>query len=81
MRSVHFGRAILLGGEGATCTRQAAPATHLNMLMIDQLRRLGNLLNQLMRHLHRTGDPLPPDLEPLLKDIRKIIARGYGDDR
>jgi hypothetical protein len=29
----------------------------------------------MIRHLHRTGDPLPADLEPLLKDIRQILAR------
>jgi hypothetical protein len=39
------------------------------------LSRLGNLLNQMVRHLHQTGDPLPPDLEPLLRDIRQIIER------
>jgi hypothetical protein len=26
--------------------------------------------------LHQTGDPVPADLEPLLIDIRRIIARG-----
>jgi hypothetical protein len=30
----------------------------------------------MVRHLHQTGDPLPADLEPLLNDIRRIIARG-----
>jgi hypothetical protein len=29
----------------------------------------------MVRHLHRTGDPPPADLEPLLRDIRDIIAR------
>jgi hypothetical protein len=28
-----------------------------------------------VRHLHHTGDPLPPDLEPLLKDIRHMLAK------
>jgi hypothetical protein len=46
-----------------------------------QLARLGNNLNQMVRHLHQTGDPLPADLEPLLTDIRRIIARGAADDR
>ncbi|HEX4409034.1 MAG TPA: hypothetical protein VH206_09690 [Xanthobacteraceae bacterium] len=44
-------------------------------LVYGALSRLGNNLNQLLRHLHQTGDPIPPDLEPLLKDIRQIIAR------
>jgi hypothetical protein len=80
MRPVHFGRAILLA-ENQKPTPQTKAATTLERLIYSQLARLGNNLNQLMRHLHRTGDPLPPDLEPLLKDIRQIIARGYGDDR
>jgi hypothetical protein len=32
-------------------------------------------LNQMVRHLHATGDPLPADLEPLLRDIRQILTR------
>ena len=75
MRPVHFGRAILLD-EGKAPPRQAAPsANNMERLIYGQLVRLGNNLNQLVRHLHRTGDPLPTDLEPLLADIRQIIAR------
>jgi len=29
----------------------------------------------MVRHMHRFHDPLPRDLEPLLADIREIIAR------
>ena len=47
-------------------------ANPLIQLIYGQLVRLGNNLNQMVRHLHRTGDPLPADLEPLLKDIRHI---------
>lgn len=74
MRPVHFGRAVLLD-------RDAKPAggremnDNLRRLVYDQLVRLGNNLNQMVRHLHRTGDSLPPDLEPLLTDIRHIIER------
>ncbi|MDR3450925.1 MAG: plasmid mobilization relaxosome protein MobC [Alphaproteobacteria bacterium] len=75
MRPVHFGRAILLDEERAV-TRQAAPTgSNLERLIYGQLVRLGNNLNQLVRYLHRTGDPVPADLEPLLNDIRQIIAR------
>jgi hypothetical protein len=35
-------------------------------------------LNQMVRNLHQTGDPLPPDLEPLLTDIRHVIERRVG---
>lgn len=75
MRPVHFGRAIILDEHQAAATRQKNPESNGNRLIYGQLARVGNLLNQTVRHLHRTGDPLPPDLEPLLTDIRQIIAR------
>jgi hypothetical protein len=80
MRPVHFGRALLLNSNIApTVNRQ--PTSNIEKLNYSALARLGNNLNQMMRHLHRTGDPVPADLEPLLGDIRRIIARGGGDDR
>ena|GEM_PF-4540712 len=39
----------------------------MSRLVHAQLSRLGNNLNQMVRHLHQTGDPLPTDLEHLLK--------------
>src|SRR5258707_432539 len=75
MRPVHFGRALLLDQEREISTGRQ-PARNVERLIYTQLGRLGNNLNQLIRHLHTTGDPLPRDLELLLKDIRQIIARG-----
>src|SRR6266436_2884443 len=61
MRPVHFGRAVLLDQD-----RKVAVKRELNgnseRLIYGQLVRLGNNLNQLVRHSHRTGDPLPADL-------------------
>jgi hypothetical protein len=74
MRPVHFGRAVLLNGTVRAPANSEAK-THAQRLIYAQLARLGNNLNQMVRHLHRTRDPLPPDLEPLLRDIRQIIAR------
>src|SRR5262249_5933532 len=74
MRPVHFGRAVLLD-QDRTVTVEREPENNLELLIYSQLARLGNNLNQLMRHLHRTGEPLPADLEPLLKDIRHILER------
>jgi mobilization protein NikA len=74
MRPVHFGRAVLLD-QDRTVTVEREPQNNLELLIYAQLVRLGNNLNQLMRHLHRTGDPVPADLEPLLKDIRHILER------
>src|ERR1700722_326457 len=74
MRPVHFSRILVLDAQ------RQAPGNreqfrNVERLVYGQLVRLGNNLNQMVRHLHRTGDPLPPDLEPLLTDIRQIIAR------
>lgn len=78
MRPVHFGRALLLRAKSEPTARSDEPAGNMPRLIHAQLVRLGNNLNQMVRHLHQTGDPLPPDLEPLLTDIRKIIARGVS---
>lgn len=75
MRPVHFGRALLLEENRKIKSPENENRTSTDRLIFTQLVRLGNNLNQLVRHLHRTGDPLPADLEPLLNDIRQIIAR------
>jgi hypothetical protein len=80
MRPVHFGRVALLRQSGAS-QGKTEPVNNVSRLVHAQLSRLGNNLNQMVRHLHQTGDPLPADLEPLLKDIRQIVARGCRDDR
>jgi hypothetical protein len=74
MRPVHFGRALLLDKERQPEVKRE-PHRNLNRLIYSQLARLGNNLNQMVRHLHQTNDPVPADLEPLLKDIRQILAR------
>ena len=77
MRPVHFGRTVLLGTDRVSerARETTNPGTRL---ILAQLARLGNNLNQMVRHLHQTGDPLPADLEPLLNDIRQIVARGVS---
>jgi hypothetical protein len=72
MRPSYFGREVLLDVKERPGTPEA---NHLHRVIHQQLIRLGNNLNQMVRHLHQTGDPLPPDLEPLLTDIRGLIAR------
>jgi hypothetical protein len=73
MRPVHFGRALILDQKRKAVATETDG--NLRQFIHAQLIRVGNNLNQMMRHLHRTGEPLPGDLEPLLKDIRQIIAR------
>jgi hypothetical protein len=79
MRRAHFARLLLLDEQKRLIPR-VAPTSNFDRLIYAQLSRLGNLLNQIVRHLHQTGDPLPRDLELLLKDIRQIIARGARND-
>jgi hypothetical protein len=74
MRPIHFGRELLLDDGGKLSNARATENNTLRLIRYE-LSRLGNLLNQTVRHLHRTGDPLPADLEPLLTDIRHIIDR------
>jgi hypothetical protein len=81
MRPVHFGRALLLDENRKINSARKEIGSNGERLIYGQLVRLGNNLNQMVRHLHRTGDPLPADLEPLLKDIRQLMARGCRDDR
>ena len=76
MRPVHFGRALLLDKtRKASVGHDQNNSSNIERLIYGQLVRLGNNLNQMVRHLHGTGDPLPADLEPLLTDIRQIITR------
>jgi hypothetical protein len=75
MRPVHFGRALLFHAKSENTANPRTPS-NIEKLNYSALVRLGNNLNQMMRHLHQTGDPVPADLEPLLIDIRRIIARG-----
>jgi hypothetical protein len=66
-----FGRALVLS-ENIFASRTHVPST-IEKLNYVALSRVGSNLNQMMRHLHRTGAPAPPDLEPLLSEIRRIM--------
>ena len=77
MRPVHFSRAILLDERRKPVEKNDAD-NNVPKLIYAQLIRLGNNLNQMVRHLHRHGGPLPRDLEPLLRDIRNLIIRGVA---
>jgi hypothetical protein len=72
MRPVHFSRAILLDERRKPIERSPAD-NNVRKLICTQLIRLGNNINQMVRHLHRHGGPLPSALEPLLQEIRQLI--------
>jgi hypothetical protein len=73
MRPIYFARALLLDPQRKISVSERD--NNMGRLIYGQVVRLGNNLNQMARHLHSTGDPLPGDLEPLLKDIRQILSR------
>ena len=79
LRPAHYGRSLLLAAKDCERPRPSANLyddhAPLMRLTYGQLIRVGSNLNQMMRHLHWTGDPLPSDLEPLLKDIRALLDR------
>jgi len=74
MRPTHYSRAVVLSKNAAHTVDRQAPS-NADRLNYHALSRLGNNLNQIMRHLHQTGEPAPADLEPLLANIREIINR------
>jgi len=75
MRPVHYARMLMLDRNVAQAAQPLTP-DNIERLDYHALSRVGNNLNQMMRHLHQTGGPAPADLEPLLKDIREILNRG-----
>jgi hypothetical protein len=77
MRPVHFGRAILLD-ERRKVAEKCDADNNVRKLIYVQLIRIGNNLNQLVRHLHRHGGALPSELDPLLRDIRRLIMKGVS---
>lgn len=73
MQPVDYGRWIMLGQPRAS-NHPVPMESRFDRLVHIQLRRLGNLLNQTVRHLHQTG-VLLPEIEPLLRDIRALMKR------
>lgn len=77
MHLVDYGRAQLLRQPKFVLPTEPAFENSLraDRLVVVQLKRLGNLLNQLVRIGHATGEPMPPALAPLLADLRAILDR------
>lgn len=74
MRPAHFGRALVLEESCRPAMKSNVEHSATRLLYL-QLARLGNNLNQLVRHLHRYGGPIPRELDPLLHEIRRLITR------
>src|SRR4051794_29088734 len=74
MRPVDYGRWVLID-NGRPSAVPTQPEARFDRLVHIQLRRLGNLLNQLVRHAHQSGEAPAEDLKPLLRDIRAQLER------
>jgi non-ribosomal peptide synthetase component F len=72
MRPTHFARRAVLQTDAHAPLNQIP--SNLERLNYLALSRAGNNLNQMMRHLHRTGEPVPADLMPLLVDIVRSLS-------
>jgi hypothetical protein len=73
MRPVDYGRAKLLSRSGRI-PRTEYSVRQLDPLLLVQLSRIGNNLNQIARRLNELSLPAPQELEPLLAEIRSILA-------
>lgn len=73
MRLVDYGRLVLLRKSS---TAIAAPVAQIDRVTYEQLKRLGNNLNQIARVVNATRALPPTGLEELLRDIRQVLNRG-----
>jgi hypothetical protein len=71
-RPVEYARAVLLGKN--SFEPWDGPPASAERLQLEQLKRIGNNLNQIARMQNTLRVPAPPGLEPLLHDIRRMIA-------
>lgn len=72
MRPVDYGRSLLLARR--LPMRRVADATpQLDPLLLVQISRIGNNLNQIARRLHELAMPVPDELPELLSEIRSVL--------
>lgn len=73
LRLVDYGRLVLLRKSSLPV---AAPVAQVDRVTYEQLKRLGNNLNQIARVVNATKAPPPTGLAELLRDIRQVLNRG-----
>ena len=77
MRLVDYARALLLNMRVASYS--VALPSRLDRLNHEQLKRIGNNLNQIARQLNALGRVSAPDLQECLNELRHLISRVAED--
>ncbi len=77
MRPVDYGRAKLLSKTRRT-SRTACVVHQPEPVVLVQLSRIGNNLNQIARSLNELSVDVPEDLAPLLTELRGILRMAAG---
>ena len=77
MRLVDYARAVLLNMRVASYS--VALPSRLDRLNHEQLKRIGNNLNQIARQLNALGRVSMPELEDCLRELRLLIGKVAQD--
>jgi hypothetical protein len=72
LRPVDFARKALLDEKGACI---ALPVAAIDRLALEQLKRVGNSLNQIARQLNSLRQISFNELEDALREVRELIRR------
>jgi hypothetical protein len=78
VRLVEYARAALLNMKVPAYS--IAMPSKLDRLIHEQLKRLGNNLNQIARQLNALGRVAPDDLDASLREVRQLVSKVAGDD-
>lgn len=71
MTLVAYARSRLLDESMAT----AAPIAAMDRLALNQLKRIGNNLNQMSRQMNALGIPSISEIDLTLRDVRELLRR------
>lgn len=77
-RLVDYSRMLLLGVRAAASG--VALPSRLERLNLEQLKRIGNNLNQITRQLHALGHVVPGELSASLDAVRELLISVATDD-
>lgn len=75
-RLVDYGRARILADRMSRRTADCGSATL--RLVYERLGRIGASLHALLRQMEARREPVQPDLQPVLDEIRQILAERHA---